>query len=275
MDHNGLSHPIDLEIENVYGVPYWSMNVLATPKINTQNMFIFTGPRGNDLIMLGFANQKLSKFFDCGQEVDNAGSPVLVFNLGKGRPITGSQPVDNGLTWIDVTHVLKSDTAIREIAEMQQPEGMDYVSTAFLANLAYGRCGDAAMRLIAKASEMYGGTLSSGEAVGLRVDCEGCQLAGNIKSNQGLHQGRLVGRATTPGELLHADVAGDIVPMGIGQAKYVLVAVDELMRYAWVFPMRKTSETARLLALLIQRINTQVRRPGEPGVRRLNSDQGG
>ena len=46
MDHNGLSHPVDLEIENVYWVPYSSMNVLATPVINTQNIFLFTGPRG-------------------------------------------------------------------------------------------------------------------------------------------------------------------------------------------------------------------------------------
>ena len=186
-----------------------------------------------------------------------------------------SHPVDNGLIWTDVTDVLKNDTAIREIAAVQQPEGMDYVSTAFLAHLAYGHCGDAAMRLIAKASELYGGALSSGQAVGPRFDCEGCQLAGKIKRNQGLHQGRLVGQATAPWESLHADVAGPIVPMGIGQAKCVLVAVDELTRYAWVFPMRKKSQTARLLALLIQRINTQVRRPGEPGVRRLHSDQGG
>ena len=84
-----------------------------------------------------------------------------------------------------------------------------------------------------------------------------------------------MGQATAPGEPLNADVAGPIVPMGIGQAKYVLVAVDELTCYAWVFPMRKKAQTARLLALLIQRINTQVRRPGEPGVRRLHSDQGG
>ena len=63
--------------------------------------------------------------------------------------------------------------------------------------------------------------------------------------------------------------------MGIGQAKYVLVAVDELTRNAWVFPMRTKSQTARLLALLIQRIKTQVQRLGEPGVRRLHSDQGG
>ena len=122
---------------------------------------------------------------------------------------------------------------------VKSPQCSNHVSTAFLAHLAYGHCGDAAMRLIAKASEMYGGALSSGQAVGLRVDCEGCQIAGNIKRNQGLNQGRLVEQATAPGESLHADVAGPIVPMGIGQAKYVLVAVDELTRYAWVFPMRR------------------------------------
>ena len=156
------------------------MNVLATPEINRHDRIFscFTGPRGNELIMLGFASQKLGKFFDCEQDVDNAGSPVLVFNLGKGRPIMRTHPVDNGLVWTDVTDVLKNDTAIREIAAVQQPEGMDYVSTAFLAHLAYGHCGDAAMRLIAKASELYGGPLSNGHAVGLRVDCEGCQLAG-------------------------------------------------------------------------------------------------
>ena len=41
------------------------MNVLATLEINTQNIFLFTDPRGNELIMPGFANQKLGEFFDC------------------------------------------------------------------------------------------------------------------------------------------------------------------------------------------------------------------
>ena len=161
-DHNGLSHPVDLETENVYRVPYSSMDVLATPEINTQITFLFTGPRGNELIMPGFADHKLGEFLDCEQEVDKAGSPVLVFNLGKGRSIMRSHRADNGLTWTDVTDVLKNDTAIREIAAVQQPEGMDYVSTAFLAHLAYGHCGDAAMRLIARASDLYGGALPSG-----------------------------------------------------------------------------------------------------------------
>ena len=84
-----------------------------------------------------------------------------------------------------------------------------------------------------------------------------------------------MGRATTPGESLHADVAGPIVPMGIDKAKYVLVVVDECTRYSWIVPMRKKAQTARLLAHLIQRINTKTRRLGEPGVRRLHTDQGG
>ena len=36
---------------------------------------------------------------------------------------------------------------------MQQPAGMDYVSTAFLAHVAYAYCGDAATRVITHATE--------------------------------------------------------------------------------------------------------------------------
>ena len=48
MYHNGFDHQVDLEIENVYWVPHSSMNVLATPEINPQNIFLFNGPRGNE-----------------------------------------------------------------------------------------------------------------------------------------------------------------------------------------------------------------------------------
>ena len=68
---------------------------------------------------------------------------------------------------------------------------------------------------------------------------------------------------------------GPIVPMGIGGVKYILAVVDEWSRFAWTFPMKKKSQSARLLALLVQRINTQVRKPGESGVKQLHTDQGG
>ena len=45
---------------------------------------------------------------------------------------------------------------------------------------------------------------------GMRGQCEGCHLAAQVKRNQGLHQGKLVGRASMPGESIHADVAGPI-----------------------------------------------------------------
>ena len=131
------------------------------------------------------------------------------------------------------------------------------------------------LQLIAQAPELYGDVLANDHVKGMRGQCEGCHLSGHVKRNHGLHQGKLVGRATSPSESLHADVAGPIVPMGIGKAKYVIVVVDECTRYSWVFPMRTKAQTARLLALLIQRINTLTRRPGEPGVRRLHTDQGG
>jgi len=53
VDHDGLRHPIDLEIEDMYWVPQRPMNLLATPCIAEQNIGLYTGPRGNGLYMPG------------------------------------------------------------------------------------------------------------------------------------------------------------------------------------------------------------------------------
>lgn len=37
-----------------------------------------------------------------------------------------------------------------------------------------------------------------------------------------------MGKATLPGDSLHVDVAGPVMPMGVGQAKSIFVTVDEL-----------------------------------------------
>ena len=47
VDQAGLSHPIDLEIENVYWVPWCLMNVLATPCLAEQHICLYTVPPGN------------------------------------------------------------------------------------------------------------------------------------------------------------------------------------------------------------------------------------
>ena len=63
--HNGLSHPIDLEIEDVYWVPQCPMNGVATPCIAEQNIYLYTGPLGNELYMPGFVDQTLGSFSKC------------------------------------------------------------------------------------------------------------------------------------------------------------------------------------------------------------------
>ena len=116
VDHNGLSHPIYLEIEDVYWVPQCPMNVLATPCIAEQNIYPNTGPRGNELYMPGFADQLLGSFGKCTQEMDHDGNPVIVFNLGKGTPIMSTHPVDDGRVWSHLSDVLHNNDAACEIA---------------------------------------------------------------------------------------------------------------------------------------------------------------
>ena len=41
-------------------------------------------------------------------------------------------------------------------------------------------------------------------------------------------------------------VAGPVVPMGIGNFKYVTAAADEFVRFAWFLGMRKKSQAARV-----------------------------
>ena len=167
--------------------------------------------------------------------MDHDGNPIIVFNLGKGRPILSTHPVDDGRVWSHVSDVLHNNDTACEIAAVHN-EGMEYVTTTFMAHLAHGHCCDAAIQLIAQAPELYGDVMANDHVKGMRGQCEGCHLARQVKRNQGLHQGKLVGRATMTGESLHADVAGPIVPMGIGKANHVLVVVDELTRFSWVFP---------------------------------------
>ena len=190
VDHNGLSPPIDLEIEDVYWVPQCPMNVLATPCIAEQNMYLYIGPRGNELYVPGCADQSLGVLGTCTQEMDHDGDPVIVFYLGKGRPIMNTHPVDDGRFSSHVSDVLHNNDAACEIAAVQNG-GMEYVTTAFMTHLAYGHCGDAAMQLIAQAPELYGDVLANDHANGMRGQCEGCHLAGQVISNQGLHQGKL------------------------------------------------------------------------------------
>ena len=148
------------------------MNVLTTPCNAELNICLYVGPRGNGLYMPGFANQTLGKYAYgmCIQETDQDDSPVRAFNLGKGRHVLHMHPVDDGSVWIHVSDVSHNNDVACEVAAIQ-PEDMEHVTTAFLARLAYGHCGDAAMKLIAQAPKLFGDVLSNDCVTGLRHQC--------------------------------------------------------------------------------------------------------
>ena len=66
-----------------------------------------------------------------------------------------------------MSDVLHNNDAACEIAAVQN-EGMEYVTAASMAHLAYGHCGDAALQLIAQAPELYGDVLANDHVKGMR-----------------------------------------------------------------------------------------------------------
>ena len=138
--------------------------------------------------MPGFADRTLGRFGMCTQEMDHDGTPVPVFNLGKGRPVMHQHPVDVDRVWTHISNVLHNSDAACEVNALQ-PEDMEYVTTAYLAHLAYGHCGEAAMKLIAQAPDLFGDVLSNDCVTGLRHQCEGFHRTHNIRHHQGLQHG--------------------------------------------------------------------------------------
>ena len=70
-------------------------------------------------------------------------------------------------------------------------------------------------------------------------------------------------------------MAGSIRSLGIGGAKYILVAVDSYTRFLHVMPMRRKAQAASQLAQLFERVRVKVIRKHNSGVRKLRTDKGG
>ena len=178
------------------------------------------------------------------------------------------------MTWMREQDTLRVNSQWGQIAHVARDASIEYASPAFLAHMLFNHCGDHALSLMARAESLFGLNLQS-RVAGQKKLCHGCHMGGRVPRNQGMHKGKLVERVLRPGESLNADLTGEIRPMGINRANYMMVVVDEFSKFTWVFPLQKKSQAARLMALLVQRINAQIRRKGEPGVRLLHTDKGG
>ena len=95
------------------------------------------------------------------------------------------------------------------------------------------------MKLMRKHPDLYDLNLGPiSRVVGQAKHCTGCLVANMRLGARAACDHCLAKVATSPGECYFADVAGLIHPLGIGGAKYILVAVDAFTRFLHVMPMR-------------------------------------
>ena len=133
-------------------------------------MYLYTGPGGNELTIPGFADHEHGSHGTIDQKADLNGNPTLMFCLGDGRPVWRTSPVDSGVTWMEQSAILHPAQEHREIAAVQEPKGLHYVP-GVLAHLMYGYRGDAALRMIAKAPDLYGKGLTPVGVNGHHLEC--------------------------------------------------------------------------------------------------------
>ena len=208
------------------------------------------------------------------------GYPAIYLNLGEGKPVLRTKPVDDGKVWTSVSAAVeqvrvRSERHNEHIAALQAGSQRQEVTSEFLAHLAFNHCGDNVMKLMLKHPDLYDLNLGpANRVVGHAEHCTGCLVANRRLGARASYNHCLTKVATSPGECYFADVAGPISPLGIGGAKYILVAVDAFTRFLHVIPMRGKSQAASLLAQLFERVRVQVIRKHNNGVRKLHTDKG-
>ena len=205
----------------------------------------------------------------------------IYLNLGEGKPVLRTKPVDDGKIWTIVSAAVeqvrvRSERHNENIAALQAGMQRHEVTPKFLAHLAFNHCGDNVMKLMRKHADLYDLNLGPvNRVVGHAKHCTGCLVANRRLGARAAYNHCLTKVATSPGECYFADVAGPISSLGIGGAKYILVAVDAYTRFLLAMPMRRKSQAAPLPAQLFERVRVQVIRKHNNGVCKLHIDTSG
>ena len=205
----------------------------------------------------------------------------MYLNLGEGKPVLRTKPVDDGEVWTKVSAAveqvrIRSERQNVNIAALNERLQRKEVTPKFLARLAFNHCGDNVMKLMRNHPELYDLNLGPPDrVVGQAKHCTGCLFANRRLGARAAYNHCLAKVATSPGEFYFADVAGQFRRVGIGGANYILVAVDAYTPFLHVMPMRRKAQAESRLAPLFEPVRIQVIRKQNNGVRRLHTDKGG
>ena len=108
------------------------------------------------------------------------GYPAIYLNLGEGKPVLRTKPVDDGEVWTKVSaaveHVrIRSKRHNVNIAALHEHSQRQEVTPEFLAHVAFNHCGDNVMKLMRKHPDLYNLNLGPvNRVVGHAKRCTGC-----------------------------------------------------------------------------------------------------
>ena len=281
VDSHGQRHLLDIKIPSVYYVPESTMKLLSTTHLKRYNIHLNSQCGPNVLINPGLPCQVSGVWGNWYQGYGRDGYPAIYINLGEGKPVLRTKPVDEEKIRTSVSAAVEqvrvgSERHNEHIAALQAGSQRQEVTPEFLAHLAFNHCGDNVMKLMREHPDLYDLNLGpANRVVGHAKHCTGCLVVNRRLDARAAYNHCLTKVATSPGKCYFADVAGPISPRGIGGAKYILVAVDAYTQFLHAMPMRRKSQAASLLAHLFERVRVQVIRKRNNDVHKLHNDKGG
>ena len=278
---HGQRHPRDIEIPSIYYVPESTTNQLSTTHLKRYNIHLNSQCGPNVLVIPGLPTQVSGVWGNWYQGYGRDGYLAIYLNLGEGKPVLRTKPVDDGEVWTKVSAAveqvrIRSERHNVNIAALHEHSRRQEITPEFLAHLAFNHRGDNVMKLMRKHPDLYDLNLGPvNRVVGHAKHCTAFLVANRRLGARAAYNHCLMKVATSQGECYFAEVAGPISPLGIGGAKYILVAVDAYTRFLHTLRMRRKSQAASLQAQLFERVRVQVIRKHNNGVRRLHTDKGG
>jgi transposase InsO family protein len=78
-------------------------------------------------------------------------------------------------------------------------------------------------------------------------------------------------KTASPGELLHSDLAGPIIPQSAGKKRYILNIIDDYSKYCFTFLLHRKSDAGEAIISCINHIKTQM----NYHVKMFRTDRGG
>ena len=180
VDCHGQRHALDLERPSVCYVPESTMKMLSSTHLKRYNIHLNSQCGPNILIVPGLPSQVSGVWGNWYQGYGRDVYPAIYLNLGEGKSVLRTKPVDDGKVCTTVSAAveqvrIRSERHNVHIAALHKKSQRAEDTPEFLAHLAFNHCGDNVMKLMRKHPDLYDLNLGPVNlAVGHAKQCTGC-----------------------------------------------------------------------------------------------------